>query len=332
MGEDAETDTEINTDQVEDKDELEETSGQEDPDDPDKTGGPGNDPDESGDDNSDDDLEVVRVVDEGTQPDKQQRIDDFVSKRLRRERKKTDAVTQETNAELGLVKQELQLTKLALEQAKVGVAPKIPNPDDFDDGFADPKYQSAFNTYQQGLIQDQVQKLTASVSVPAKDTEYLVRAKRRHYELAVNNAPKDYMEIEDAVIDVLGEEVVDHLILADPHAYKAIYFLGKNSEEVHELGALFKTGNGDDAIKATLRIGGLLKGVKFQKKSKSKPAPEPDDELEGGTPSASDSVFQTRFEKAIVQAGKDGEAGRKGHTLMNTIQDEARVKGVTLRL
>ena len=274
-------------------------------------------------------IDVVRSDEEGTQPDKQRDLNRIINRRLKREKRKTESANETAsdaaNA-LEIEKQKNRLLQLALEQKGQATENQIPDPDDFDEGVSDPGYIARFNAYHQQLIQQEVRSHEVASSQRREGDEVLEQAKRKHYEKAYALGALDYDEVEDKAIDALGEEVVNHLIRSSDNTHVILYYLGKNPDEAEDLSALIKT----DPVKATLKIGRLEAELQVQKKDTSKPTPDPDEELPGGTPSASDHLKQ-KYEKLVAKAQVGGPQSQKYMKEMAKLRTDAKERGINLR-
>jgi hypothetical protein len=259
-----------------------------------------------------DEIEIVR---EGTQPQKeftQKQVDDIVSKRVKRLNKKSDATGEAaaaTNTELEIEREKTKLLQLALEQAKQAkqVAPTMPNPEDFDEGTADPKYQEKVTAYNETIIAAEVAKQVTQATTQTADVinlnarnDQLQKKQRKHYERAADIGVKDYEATEDAALEVLGNEVANHLIDNFDDSHIIMYYLGKNPDEAKRISNLLKT----SPIKGVAELGRLSGELKVKPK-KVDPAPDPDEEIKGDMKPDTSAVHK-RLEKLRDEAAKTG--------------------------
>lgn len=227
-------------------------------------------------------FEIVNSLDDGSPP-KDSNIG--IRKRINKLNTKVEvAVEGKASAESdnAILRQKVELMQLALDQREQkATALEIPDPLDFE-GTKDPKYIEKFNAYSRSLYQTDMDKHVSSQqpAEPQRDRE-LEERQTAHYGRAVKLGVKDYDEVEDKAIDILGKGTVNQLIKASDNSQNILYYLGKNPEKAKELGELIKT----DAVKGVLKLGELGAGLKVQKKARTS-APNPDKELAGAHPGA----------------------------------------------
>ena len=244
--------------------------------------------------------------------DTQRDIDKAVQKRLRREKRKSakdDGDAAQTAKDLTIEKEKNKLLTLALEQQNdaTKAANLPPNPDDFE-GADDPKYIEAVTAHTQkatrAMVREEVQQATADTTATQNEGEKKKSFERRnadHIRKSIALDASDYNATEDAVIDIIGQDMVDHIITATDDAHLVLYYLGKNVHEAESLKDLLDT----DLVKGVMQIGRLEAIAKGSPIVKSKPTPDPDEELKGGSPSAAKTdKFQRELDKAREAAGE----------------------------
>lgn len=284
-------------------------------------------------DGQDDDGEVDIVREGDTQPQQSGTPRGFL-KRINKLNGKVEVAKQETAEEREkrlFLEDENRVLKVALEQAKAaGKSPEaltMPNPDDFDGGTYDPDYIKAFEEYTdkkiQAKVNEGVQKATQQTTVTATQQEAaqaLEKAQTDHYNRAAKLKVKDYEATEDKAIEIFGMDHTNHLIANLDNSEVALYYFGKNPEVAQKYSDMLHK----KPIKALIEIGGLLKEIKV--KPKSEPAPDPDEELEGGTPSNLEAM-QTKLNK-LRDAARNGKG-----TLRKVIEfkRQCEAKGINLR-
>lgn len=242
-------------------------------------------------------------------PEEVHRINKAVQKRQKRSDRKAakgiEAAAQ-VKEDLKIAQDRNRLYELALEQQKVTKqeAAAYPNPDDFDNGAMDEKFREATRQYHEtqtkAMVQEEVQRATAGISAAQNEEAKATAFKQRNTEhirssIALDTA--DYDETEDAVIEILGQENVDHVINSTPDAHLVLYYMGKNPHEAEKIRDLIET----DPLKAAVHIGRLEAAAKGSPIAKAKPTPDPDNEIEGGSPSAGKSNRYDREEKAALE-------------------------------
>lgn len=256
-------------------------------------------------------VEVVLAGDDGSQPAKNNL---GIRKRINKLNAKVNAAEQEASQStdaLAVEKERNRLLQIAVDQARSGgnEAPKPPDTLDYVDGAADPQYAAALQQFNSGLIDAAVQRrMTAqqqsvvSAQDTASDARELEQLQTSHYERAEKLGVKDYEETEDAVIASLGRENVNHIIRATTNSETLLYYLGKNPDKAAYFADLIKT----DSVKAVFELGALSDGLVVQPKVNQNPAPDPDTDLEGATPT-SRSDYERRLDKARDKALATGD-------------------------
>lgn len=262
-------------------------------------------------DEGDGELEIVR---EGTQPQfNQQQVNDIVNKRVKRLNSKLtekDDATSQSNAALDLATERNKILELALEQAKQTKAAtvKIPDPSDFNDGVHDPEYIKQQAAYNQVIIAKQVaeQVAAATQNVTAtqkqdKHSEALLSNQVKHYERANEMGIKNYGEIEDKAISILGNETVIQIIDNFDDAHVILAYLGteRNSSEAKHIANLIKT----KPIRGVAEVGRLSVSLKL--KPKNKTVADPDEEIQGDG-NTQDGHLERKLAKLREEASKTG--------------------------
>lgn len=243
---------------------------------------------------------------------------------------KAQAETAEEKQKREFVEDENRILKLALEQAKgkPGQAPnEPPNPEVFDGGVHDPDYIKATQDYNNKVIQEGIKKGLTEATQQTTVTQAQVAAAQKletaqtsHYERAAKLGVKDYEETEDKAIEIFGTDNVNHLISNLDKSEVALYFFGKNTDLAHKYAEMFKT----QPIKALVEIGGLLKEIKV--KPKNEPSPDPDIELEGGSPSNLEAA-QRKLNKLRDKVCETG----KGMDKVANFKKQCKEKGISVR-
>ena len=269
--------------------------------------------------------EIVLVGDEGSRPEKQTGFQKRVNKlNARNEESVKTASDAETRATIA--EERSKLLQMALDQRKdEGKANVPPDPNDFDDGVNDPGYTKKLNAYNQPLIDAAVQRSTSQISQQTQNdvaNSNLEKMQTKHYERADELKMKDYEETEDKAISILGKDTANALIGVSDNSHLVLYHLGKNLELAEYFAELIKT----NPLKATLELGALAGNMKVQRKGKTEPTPDPDEELQGGSPSAGQS---NKHQRLVDSARKAVQNGGSMHALMEA-KKNAKAAGVTI--
>ncbi len=268
--------------------------------------------------------EEVEVVLEGagSQPDKQHGIRKRINK-LNAKRVNAEASQAETQSQLDHEREKSRVLQLALEQKST--EPLIPpDPGEFTDGVRDPQYAAELRKFNQPAIEAEVQKQTTNLVSPqaASTNPGLERRQQKHYERAAELKAKNFDEIEDRAIGILGNDIANHLIQNSDKSHLLLYYLGTNPDQAEVIKSLIET----DPIKGVLQIGRLEAQLSVKPRANSEPAPDPDDELRGGTPSAGQAnKYQTRLDKAREAAGES-----RNMSAVLAIKREAKAAGATV--
>ena len=280
-------------------------------------------PGEDGEQQEATEFEVVLDGADGSQPDTQRGIRKRINKL---NNKVADAQDQASHADeaLAVEREKNKLLQLALEQSHQAEVPLPPDPSDYDDGARDPNYIRSLNEYNQPMIAAEVHRQTANLAPVQVETidPSLVKRQTKHYERASELGAKDFDEVEDKAISILGNEVVNHLINNSDESHLVLYYLGKNPGQAEEIAGLIKT----NPVKATLQLGQLSAKLSVKPRANSEPTPDPDDELKGGSPSAGQS---NKHQRIVDDARK--KAQENGNIkLVLEAKKAAREAGVTV--
>lgn len=274
-------------------------------------------------------LELVLEEDSGSQPPKRASKSSFRRiKKLADQRRAAENQNAIKDQELAAKEEELQATRALLEQAQLNSAAKIPDPLDYDEGVSDPKYQEAHQAYTQALVQSEFRRqagASAQAGRPAaEDDRELKKKQHAHYERASKLGFSDYEEVEDVAMDILGVENVNQFIRRSKRAHYALYYLGQRPDEAEKLAELFET----DPIQGVLEFARLESRIKSSKAT-PKSTPDPDTELPGGTPSATER-YQKQYNSLLDKATKGGPNAGKWMEKARAYHRNVAAKGVSL--
>jgi len=246
-------------------------------------------------------AEIVLAGDEGSQPGNEnlgirRRVNKLNAKVAAAQDSKTAA-----EAALDVEKERNRLLQLALDQQGDGT-PEIPDPNDFDDGAADPKYISALQAHITKGVLENVEKSQAAQPAPQRAPD--LEAKQvKHYKRADTLKVRDYDDTEDKAITILGQDISNQVIASTEKSPEILYYLGKNPGRAEEIAELIKT----DPIKGVLEIGKLEARLTVKPKAPSDPAPDPDAELEGGVSPKAATDYERKLDKLRTKAQETGD-------------------------
>lgn len=270
-------------------------------------------------DQQDEDVEIVLEGDDGSQPKPQQTGGGY--NRLIRRLKAAKTDTKETSAALAASEEKNKLLELALAQAKDS-ANEPPDPSSFDGGAADPQYVRAVQTHTQEMVDRAVEKATANIPTPTQPNIDLDRKQVQHCERADKLGIADYDDVQDKAIEILGHGTVNEIIAKSDKSEVIVYHLGKNPAIAEDLRDLIAT----DPVRAAIEIGRLEEKLKIRPRATTQSTPDPDVEVQGGTPTAGQAnKFQKRLDKAREAATETGAM-----RAVLAIKKEAREAGVAV--
>jgi len=211
------------------------------------------------------------------------------------------------NNELLLANERNRLLQIQLEQRnETQTQPLLPNVDDFDGGVHDPEYVKKFQEYQAGAVQTEITrqvqeatKQTVQTSKQSVQAQELKRHQIRHIQKSDELGLKDYAEVEDEAVSILGHNTVNTIISNFDDSHILLYFLGKNPGRAESIAETIQT----NPIRGVAEIGALLSKLKV--KPKTKITPNPDTPLPGGSPSGSNDTDK-RATQLLDKATKSG--------------------------
>ena len=162
------------------------------------------------------------------------------------------------------------------------------------------EYQDATLKQEVGRQVAEASRQTAQTHTQTAQTQNLERKQIKHYERAKETGARDYGEVEDKAIAVLGNDVVNHLIANFDDSHVLLYYLGKNPGEAARIADTIQS----NPIQGVAEIGALRSELKIKPKSNN--TPDPDEELEGGSPGGNFDAKEKKLEKLREEAKKTG--------------------------
>lgn len=224
-------------------------------------------------------VEIVLAGEDGSQPAKNPRGFKRRVNKLNERVQAANERTDEVSRELEIERQKNKILELALSQGKEDESGP-PDPNEFDEGAADPKYRKALNDYTTSIVQQELEKAKPAEPTPAPVPTVnpeLQEKQSAHYERAEKLPVKDYEAVEDVAIDILGKENVNHIINNIPNSELLMFHLGKNPDKAREIVDTIKT----NPIAGVLELGNLSARLQVKPAGNREPVPSPDEELEG---------------------------------------------------
>lgn len=257
----------------------------------------------------DQEFEVV-LESTGSQPKPAKTSPISIGKRINKLNAKVGSAQQaeeKATNELLLERERNRLLQIQLEQRQeVQTQPVMPNVDDFDGGAHDPEYVKKFQEYLTATnkieISRQMQETNQHTVQSNRQTiqsQELERKQVKHYQRANEIGTKDYAEVEDEAIAILGNGTVNQIINNFEDSHILLYFLGKNPDKAQAIAEKIQT----NPIQGVAELGALRSQLKI--KPKTKITPNPDTPLSGGSPNkTNDSDAQAM--KLLERAEKTG--------------------------
>jgi len=183
----------------------------------------------------------------------------------------------------------------------------LPNSDDFAGGTYDPGYMAKVQEYNDRVNQERIDagiaKATESITQTRSQqvqAQELENAQLAHCKSSAELGVKDYEEMEEIAISILGNETANQLIQVVDRSDLLFYYFGKHRGVAEKYADMLRTKPG----KALTEIGGLLSEIKV--KPKTETPPDPDVELEGGAPSNMEHL-QSKLNK-LREAARSGSS------------------------
>ena len=218
---------------------------------------------------------------------------------------------------------ENQLLRMQLEdlQRKSAPAkPQMPTLEQF--GYDEQRYAQAMADW---VRQDVAPSVFDQKLSELEETRQQEQAKQQrdaalesHYQRADQLKVKDYEATEEAVIGIMGQELVTEIAATVDESANLLYYLGKNPSKAEEFKRMFD----ENPAKATYALGKFAGGLTVKPASK-KSTPAPDTPLNGGgSPGLS---WSQRLEKAEKLAEKTGD-----RTHVVSVKKAAKAAGVNL--
>jgi len=257
----------------------------------------------------DQEFEVV-LESPGSQPDtaKPQRIGG-INKRINKLNAKVDSAQQgeeRANNDLLLANERNRLLQIQLDQHETPSGPVMPNLEDFAEGATDPDYVKKYQEYMAGAVQTEITRQvneatqqTVHTSKKTVQSQELERKQVKHYQRANDIGAKDYAEVEDEAISILGNGTVNQIINNFEESHIILYYLGKNPHRAQFIADQIQT----NPIKAIVEIEALRSKLKV--KPKTKITPNPDTPLPGGSPSGANDTDK-KATNLLANAEKTG--------------------------
>lgn len=244
-------------------------------------------------------VEVVLKEGTGSQPD----VNAIVQRRVNKLNGRNDQMAAERDTargDLSTAQQQNEMLQMQIDQLKAkAVTPEAspPDPLNFDDGAADPKYATALNEYTDSRVNSAVQRhLADQQPAPTTQNRHSEKTQSEHYQRAALLGVPDFDDVETAAMDILGTSSSKSIIGEFPNSELIMYYLGKNPGKAHEFRDLFDT-NPVRGIR-------MLERLELQAEGGTQStAPNPDTPLEGVTP-ASTNDLQKQLDKLRASAAE----------------------------
>jgi len=211
-------------------------------------------------------------------------------RKLKGELSQSESGKQNVENQLAIANQQIQILQLSNNQRGNPSKPVEPNPSDFEEGVQDPKYVKKYQDYlrveNQQQIQQEVAKQAKSIHETVSTDNHLrnkERKERDHYRRAIEGNT-DYEDKEDAAIEILGKAAIEDIIANFDDSDKIIYQLGADESLALDVADAMEN---KDHVQAVRLLERASRGLKPKSKTNNKTTPDPDQELEGGSPGKS---------------------------------------------
>ena len=255
----------------------------------------------------DQEIEIVRAGEDGSQPVKHPGFKKRVDK-LRSEVNQAKQEAQEAGGELATANERIRLLELALK-ANEGTSPQAPtppNPDEFNEGAADPQYVAALDEYINRKVDTGLSRFKSEQPKPAAPVdESLYQRQNGHYDKAEKLGAKDYAEVEDKAIEALGKHAVNQIIKTTDKSPEMLYYLGKNQHVAEEIAELLKS----DPVTGVWKLAQLDKDLEVRPRAKQNQVPDPDTPLDGGGAVSMDTASK-KLDKLREEASATGDMSK----------------------
>lgn len=205
----------------------------------------------------------------------------------------TEASEQKTEAErrAAALEEENRLLRMQMEQR---LSNKEPQEDDFDSDAEYRKAKAEFDDRRlKALAQQEAQAILERTH---QQTTHAAREKEKerlmldHYSRAEEANIPDYEQLEDAVIDVLGKDIVSEIMANTDKSHLVIAHLGVNLDKAEQFARQAKV----NPFKTVMDIGTLAASLKTRRKHSR--AADPETTIDRGMPKADSIISGARFE------------------------------------
>lgn len=258
--------------------------------------------------------EVVIVSEgEGEPASEKASLPGWVHDRIRRatNRAASKAAAESSKKEQAL-EEEVKLLRAALSGGKD--PNKAPDENDYD---TTAEYLQAKEKYDNARVNQLLdQRLQAERQRAVMDSQTQAQKQKihGHYDRAEKLGMKNYAELEDKAIEILGDEFTKAIMTQSGRSELILGSLGANTAKAREIAELAKI----DPVGAYTMAIEYGAGLKVQ--SKTAPPPDPETQVESG---GSVSSWEARIDKARQKAANTGDFG----PLME-LKKQARAAGV----
>lgn len=205
---------------------------------------------------------------------------------------------------------DLRIQQLEAQTKSTTTEPKA---DDFDGGVDDPGYidqKKKFDAAQiESLVKDTVSKAVKTATITRTEKEKVRNLQKRqqeHWDAADEMGNEDYDEKEGNAIDVMGKDMVNHIIEHFPDSsHKLVYYFGTeaNKEEAREIADMLSSKDESTLVQGVVRLGELKAELASNRKTSI--TPNPDEDTKGSAPSPMESL-QNQLDKLRDKSGEKG--------------------------
>ncbi len=251
--------------------------------------------------------------------------------RLVKQRDEAKGEVAEKDAALNAEREAGKLKDLRIAQLEEQTQAKVvePNPDDFDGGNDDPDFVAKKKEFDNANIKKLVSEQVAQAAKQGNEATIrnhqandLKQKQEEHWEQADEMGNQDYDEKEGKLIDLIGKDMVNHIIANCPgDSHKVVYYMGTNEDEA--LTFAEDIANASTMPKAVMDLGAIRERLRANPQTLM--TPDPDEETQGSAPSAQESL-ERQLDKLRKDAIKTGRLDK-----LLSFKKRARERGIELK-
>lgn len=226
-------------------------------------------------------IEELEIVLEGEEQPPSKQVPHGLLKRFNKLNGKIDAATTEADdakRRAQMLEEENKLLRLQAQQAKPVTRP---DEDDFD---TRKEYLAALDEYEDKRIEEKARTIAAQTLQETSAQTHTVNQDEKlkgkiseHYERASALKMKNFEELEDKAIDILGPDFSKIIMANTAKSHLIMGYLGANAGKAQELAEMLKS----DPVGALVKAVEI--GTTLSTRSKGTAPPDPETKLKSGS-------------------------------------------------